>query len=78
MLSRHTETVLLEIKGDLGEIKGAVKQIDNRVERLEKHHDRQPARVQDLTPLLWGALAMALASSGKIPWSAVLDLARRG
>lgn len=78
-MCRHIERTLesvnthvIAIRSDLGTITGTVHQIDKRVQRLEKRSDRDPPKIGDLLPLLWGLLALALAAAGKIPWSSVV------
>ena len=66
----HT-SILVQMAGDVGEIKGEVRQINHRVAKLE---DRKPPSrpLSEYIPPALGLIILAAAAAGKVTWQEAL------
>jgi hypothetical protein len=66
----HT-SILVQMAGDVGEIKGEVRQINQRVAKLE---DRKPPSrpLSEYIPPALGLIILAAATAGKVTWADAL------
>ena len=50
----------------IGELREHKRSTDIRLDRLEKRPRRQPTRIQDLWPIIWGLILIAAVLAGKL------------
>lgn len=66
----HT-SILVQIAGDVGEIRAEVREVNKRVAKLEERKpDRRP--LSEYIPPALGLIILAAAAAGKVTWQEAL------
>ncbi len=76
----HSETALITVAGELGELRAGHRHLDKRVTALERKHRKPPPTIHkgDWLQIVIGATSLLLAARGIIPWETAAKLLGHG
>ncbi len=67
--------ILLDLREDIGQIKGHLESNTSRLDRIEERVNRQrQVRLTDVMPALVGIVVLLLAAAGKMDWNTAVGL----